>query len=186
MQKLKIGRRSKRNGPSARQAAEAADSGWATRGGRSAVWNSYGRDRLSFCYSTSRSRVPGLAKSAAGSAWNSHLVGLLNGLQQPKGMTMNISFNTVCLAAAVLAGSTALASAQSGSTDSRGNAIGSERIGNGVPIRDGAMHRGMQGTTGMSNNRRSEQDNPNGSPNTPPISREGPGGDPSRNNDAPK
>jgi hypothetical protein len=107
-------------------------------------------------------------------------------LQQLKGMTVNISFNTVCLAAAVLAGSTALASAQSGSTDSCGNAMGSERIGNGVPTRDGARHQGMQGTTGMSNNKRSEQDNPNGSPNTPPISREGPGGDPSRNNDAPK
>ena len=50
---------------------------------------------------------------------------------------------------------------------------------------NGAMRQGMQGTTGMST-KRSEQDNPNGSPNTPPISREGPGGDPSRNNDAPK
>jgi hypothetical protein len=50
---------------------------------------------------------------------------------------------------------------------------------------NGAMRQGIEGTTGIST-RRSEQDSPNGSPTTPPISREGPGGDPSKNNDAPK
>ena len=95
---------------------------------------------------------------------------------------MKISISRVFLVATVLAGSTALATAQGGSTDSRGNAMGSERVGNGASKTGGAMH---QGTTGM-NAKRSGQDSPNGSPNTPPTSKQGPGGDPSKNNDAPK
>ena len=56
----------------------------------------------------------------------------------------------------------------------------------GSTTSNSAMRQGAPGTTTGMSTRRSEQDNPNGSPNTPPISREGPGGDPSRNNDAPK
>ena len=99
---------------------------------------------------------------------------------------MKSSMSGVLLVAAVLAGSTAIASAQGGSTDSRGNAMGSERVGNGTQSNTGgAMHQGAQGTTGM-NAKRSEQDSPNGSPNAAPTSKQGPGGDPSKNNDAPK
>jgi hypothetical protein len=94
--------------------------------------------------------------------------------------------SSVLLVATVVAGSTAIASAQGGSTDSRGNAMGSEHIGNGATSKaGGAMHQGAQGTTGM-NAKRSEQDSPNGSPNAPPTSKQGPGGDASKNNDAPK
>jgi hypothetical protein len=99
---------------------------------------------------------------------------------------MKSSMSSVLLVAAVLAGSTAVASAQGGSTDSRGNAMGSERVGNGPTSKTGgAMHQGTHDTTGM-NTKRSEQESPNGSPNTPPTSKQGPGGDPSKNNDAPK
>jgi hypothetical protein len=93
---------------------------------------------------------------------------------------------TSCLVAAVLVGSFGLAAAQGGSTDPRGNAMGSERVGNSTPsATGGAMHQSAPGTTG-SNARRSEQESPNGSPNAPPTSKQGPGGDPSKNNDAPK
>ena len=93
---------------------------------------------------------------------------------------------TSCLVAAVVVGSCGLAVAQGGSTDARGNAMGSERVGNGAPgAPGGAMHQGAPGTTGSSV-RRSEQDSPNGSPNAAPTSKQGPGGDPSKNNDAPK
>jgi hypothetical protein len=99
---------------------------------------------------------------------------------------MKNSMSSVLLVAAVLTGSTAIASAQGGSTDSRGNAMGSERVGNSAKSETGgAMHQGAQGTTGM-NAKRSEQDSPNGSPSTAPTSKQGPGGDPSKNNDAPK
>jgi hypothetical protein len=99
---------------------------------------------------------------------------------------MKSSISRVFLVTALLAGSTALASAQGGSTDSRGNAMGSERVGNGATSKTGgSMHQGAQGTTGM-NAKRSGQDSPNGSPNTPPTAKQGPGGDPSKNNDAPK
>jgi hypothetical protein len=47
------------------------------------------------------------------------------------------------------------------------------------------MREAPQGTTGM-NVKHSEQDSPNGSPSAPPTSKQGPGGDPSKNNDAPK
>jgi hypothetical protein len=91
-----------------------------------------------------------------------------------------------CLVAAVVMGSCGFAAAQGGSTDSRGNAMGSERVGNGTPsAKGGAMHQSAPGTTGSSA-RRSGQDSPNGSPTTPPTSKQGPGGDPSKNNDAPK
>ena len=99
---------------------------------------------------------------------------------------MKSSTSIIFLVAAVLAGSTALASAQGGSTDSRGNAMGSEHVGNSATSKTGgAMHQGAQATTGV-NPKRSEQDSPNGSPNTAPTSKQGPGGDPSKNNDAAK
>jgi hypothetical protein len=100
---------------------------------------------------------------------------------------MKNSMCSVVLVAAVLTGSTAIASAQGGSTDSRGNAMASERVGNGPTDKTGgAMHQGgTQDTTGMST-KRSGQDSPNGSPNAAPTSKQGPGGDPSKNNDAPK
>ena len=88
-----------------------------------------------------------------------------------------------CLVAALAVGSCGFPAAQGGSTDSRGNAMGSERVGNGTPsAAGGAMqHQGTQGTTGM-NTKRSEQGSPNGSPNAAPTSKQGPGGDPSKNN----
>jgi hypothetical protein len=93
---------------------------------------------------------------------------------------------TSCVVAALVLGSCGFASAQGGSTDPRGNAMGSERVGNGAPsATGGAMHQGTPGTTGSSV-RRSEQGSPNGSPSAPPTSKQGPGGDPSKNNDAPK
>jgi hypothetical protein len=99
---------------------------------------------------------------------------------------MKNSVKVSCLVAALVAGSCGIAAAQGGSTDSRGNAMGSERVGNGTPkASSGAMHQGTTGTTGSST-RRSEQDSPNGSPGAPPTSKQGPGGDPSKNNDAPK
>jgi hypothetical protein len=95
---------------------------------------------------------------------------------------MKAKFVTACLVAAALAGSTAIASAQGGSTDRNGNANGSQNVGNGA-MKGGAMHNGTTGTTGMS---RTGQDSPNGSPGAPPTAKQGPGGDPSKNNDAPK
>ena len=44
---------------------------------------------------------------------------------------------TSCLVAAVVVGSYGLAAAQGGSTDARGNAMGSERVGNGAPSATG-------------------------------------------------
>jgi hypothetical protein len=90
---------------------------------------------------------------------------------------------TALLAAAIVAGTTGMGSAQ---TDSHGNSNGSEHVGNfdNVP-NGGAMSEGTVGTAGI-NTRRSEQDSPNGSPDTPPTSKEGPRGDPSRDEDAPK
>jgi hypothetical protein len=93
----------------------------------------------------------------------------------------------LALMAAALLGSAGVASAQGPGASGAAATIseGDVRPSTGNTTGNGAMRRGMQGTTGMST-RRSEQDNPNGSPTTAPISREGPGGDPSRNNDAPK
>jgi hypothetical protein len=97
---------------------------------------------------------------------------------------MQRNVKTACLVAALLFSGTAIASAQGGSTDARGNAVGSEHVGSAGGT-SGAMHQGTQSTTGMSN-RRSEQDSPNGSPNTPPTAKQGPSGDPSKDADAPK
>jgi hypothetical protein len=55
---------------------------------------------------------------------------------------MKINLRTTCLAAAVIISSTALASAQN-ATDSRGNANGSQHVGNGAGATGGAM----KGTT---------------------------------------
>jgi len=99
---------------------------------------------------------------------------------------MKGSVKVSCLAAALVVGSCGIAAAQGGSTDSRGNAMGSERVGNGAPkATGGAMLQSTPGTTGSSATR-SGQDSPNGSPGAPPTSKQGPGGDPSKNNDAPK
>ena len=88
--------------------------------------------------------------------------------------------------AAMLIGGTTLASAQGGSTDPRGNAVGSEHVGNGAAANSGgAMHSGAHATTGMSG-ARSGKDSPNGSPNAAPTAKQGPAGDPSRASDAPK
>jgi hypothetical protein len=96
---------------------------------------------------------------------------------------MQRNVRTACLIAAILFSSTAIASAQGGSTDAHGNATGSEHVGSaGGTTNAGAM---QQETTGM-NTRRSEQDSSNGSPNTPPTTKQGPVGDPSRDSDAPK
>ena len=95
---------------------------------------------------------------------------------------MKFKLTSVCIVAAALAGSTAIAAAQGGSTDRNGNAMGSQHVGNGAATTGGAMH---NGTTGMSRNGPS-QDSTNGSPSAPPTSKQGPGGDPSKNNDAPK
>ena len=101
---------------------------------------------------------------------------------------MQSSIKIACMAAALFAGSSTLALAQGGSTDSRGNAMGSEHVGNGAATTGGAMHNGSTvtgATTGMGGTR-SGNDSPNGSPNAAPTAKQGPGGDPSRNNDAPK
>jgi hypothetical protein len=84
---------------------------------------------------------------------------------------------TVCFVAAALTGSTAIASAQGGSTDRNGNANGSAHVGNG-----GMMNKG---TTGMSN-APAARDNPNGSPAAMPKAKAGPSGDASKDQDAPK
>jgi hypothetical protein len=93
----------------------------------------------------------------------------------------NSGLKTDCLTAMVVIGSTAIASAQGGSTDRNGNAVGSQHIGNGT---SGAMHNGAHATTGMNSD--AARDNPNGSPGSAPKAKEGPQGDPSRDNDAPK
>jgi hypothetical protein len=95
---------------------------------------------------------------------------------------MKFKLTSVCLVAVALAGSTTIAAAQGGSTDRNGNAIGSQHVGNGAASTGGAM---QKETTGMSRPG-SSQDSPNGSASAPPTSKQGPGGDPSKNNDAPK
>ena len=86
----------------------------------------------------------------------------------------------LCTTAALILGSTAIASAQGGMTDRNGASNGSERVGNGA-----AMHQ-PSGTVGTSNTVRSERDSPNGSPGAAPKAKAGPAGDPSKDNDAPK
>ena len=94
---------------------------------------------------------------------------------------MQFNRRTVYVAAAVIIGSTAVASAQ-GSTDRNGNAMGSQNVGQGKT--DGAM-KDNKATTGMSRTSPS-QNSPNGSPGAPPTAKQGPQGDPSKANDAPK
>lgn len=104
---------------------------------------------------------------------------------------MKAKFITACLVAAALAGSSAVASAQGGSTDRNGNAMGSEHVGNGARHM-GAKHMGsrhmsarhMKGTVGMSGH--TARDNPNGAPGAMPKAKAGPQGDSSKDNDAPK
>jgi len=94
---------------------------------------------------------------------------------------MQINLRTVCVAAAVSIGSTAIASAQ-GSTDRNGNAMGSQNVGQGTT--GGAM-KDNKATTGM-NRASPSQNDPNGSPSAPPTAKQGPQGDPSKANDTPK
>jgi hypothetical protein len=94
---------------------------------------------------------------------------------------MQVNLRTVCVAAAVIIGSTAIASAQ-GSADRNGNAMGSQNVGQGTT--GGAM-KDKGATTGMNRNSPS-QNSPNGSPGTPPTAKQGPQGDPSKANDTPK
>ena len=97
---------------------------------------------------------------------------------------MHINVRTVCLAAAVIASSTAIASAQGGMTDRNGNSMGSQHMGNGGATGD-AMRR-PSGTVGSANTTRSQRDAPNGSPGASPKAKAGPQGDPSKDEDAPK
>jgi hypothetical protein len=94
---------------------------------------------------------------------------------------MNFNLRTVCLAAAVVVGSTAIASAQGGQTDRSGNSMGSQHVGNG----GGAMQH-PSGTVGSSNTAKSQRDAPNGSPGGAPKAKAGPQGDPSKDEDLPK
>ena len=98
---------------------------------------------------------------------------------------MQLNLKTACLVAAVMASSTAIASAQGGSTGRNGNAIGSEHVGSAGGTTNGTMHNEKLGTTGMNRNG-GEQGSPNGSPNAAPTPKQGPQGGPSRDNDAPK
>lgn len=94
---------------------------------------------------------------------------------------MQINLRMVCVAAAVIVGSTVVASAQ-GSTDRNGNAMGSQNVGQGTT---GGAIKDPKATTGM-NRASPSQNNPNGSPSAPPTTKQGPQGDPSKANDAPK
>jgi hypothetical protein len=94
---------------------------------------------------------------------------------------MQRNLRTVCVAAAVFIGSTAVASAQ-GSTDRNGNAMGSERVGQG---KAGGAMQDDRATTGVNRTGPSKAD-PNGSPSAPPTTKQGPQGDPSKANDTPK
>jgi len=86
----------------------------------------------------------------------------------------------LCAAAALILGSTAIASAQGGRTDRNGASNGSQHVGNGAATQQ------PSGTVGTSNTVRSERDSPNGSPGGTPKAKAGPSGDPSKDNDAPK
>jgi hypothetical protein len=97
-----------------------------------------------------------------------------------------IKLRTACLAGMMLVASTALVSAQGGSTDRNGNAMGSEHVGNGGGAMGGPMSGPATGTTGM-NTERSRRDNPNGSPGTAPKAHGGPAaGDASEKEAAPR
>jgi len=100
---------------------------------------------------------------------------------------MRINFRTAFLAATLIVGGTALASAQGGMMDRKGNSMGSQHIGNGGSRAAGVgeMQR-PSGTVGSSNTIRSERDAPNGTAGTPPKAKAGPQGDPSKDGDAPR
>ena len=83
-----------------------------------------------------------------------------------------IKLRTACFVATMIVVTTTFASAQGGSTDRNGNAIGSEHVGNGGGTM-GGMSGPATGTTGM-NTRRSQRDSPNGSPGAPPKAHGGP------------
>jgi hypothetical protein len=94
---------------------------------------------------------------------------------------MRFNFPTACLAAAVVIGLPAIASAQGGSTDRNSNAAGSRHVSSGAI---GAMRNGAHWITGM--NSGSQRGGPNGLRNVAPTAKQGPQGDPSKDNDAPK
>lgn len=95
---------------------------------------------------------------------------------------MSSHFKAICVAATMIIGSTAMASAQN-ATDSRGNAMGSERVGTGGGAAGGAaMQAPAGGTMGMSTGQ-AARDNPNGTAGAPPKSHTGPQGDPSKSED---
>ena len=103
------------------------------------------------------------------------MLGTFKALQQPRKQ----SRLTVYVAAAVNIGSTAAASAQGGSTDRNGNAMGSQQIPQATT--GGATHDNSRATTGMT--RPPSQHDPNGSRARLPA-KQGPQGD--QTNDAPK
>ena len=95
------------------------------------------------------------------------------------------TLRTACLVATMVVATTTFASAQGGNTDRNGNAIGSERVGNGGGSM-GRMSGPATGTTGM-NTRRSQRDSPNGSPGAAPKAHGGPAhGDSSQKESAPR
>jgi len=96
---------------------------------------------------------------------------------------MRFNARTVYLAAALLASSTVIASAQN-ATDSKGNAVGSEHVGSGGGTTTGTMHERSPATTGMSSG--PERGSPNGSPSAPPKATTGPQGDPSKTESGPR
>src|ERR1700744_1379572 len=100
-------------------------------------------------------------------------------MRKHRGDTMRTKL-ILCAAAALILGSTAIASAQGGRTDRNGASNGSQHVGNGAATQQ------PSGTVGTSNTVRSERDSPNGSPGGAPEAKAGPSGDPSKDNDAPK
>jgi hypothetical protein len=96
---------------------------------------------------------------------------------------MKINLKSLGLATAMVLSATAIASAQGGSTDRNGNAVGSAGVSStGAPAHGGGMERSTVGRASSG----ASSDSPNGSPSAPPTAKEGPAGDPSRDNDAPK
>jgi hypothetical protein len=89
---------------------------------------------------------------------------------------MGFNFPTTCLVAAVVIGIPAIASAQSVSTDRNGYAMGSRHVSSGII---GAMRNGAHVPTGMYSG--SQRTGPNGS-----MAKQGPQGDPTKDNDARK
>ena len=95
------------------------------------------------------------------------------------------TLRTACLVATMVIATTMFASAQGGSTDRNGNAIGSQHEGNGGGT-VGGMSGPAPGTTGM-NTQRSQRDSPNGSPGAAPKAHGGPAhGDSSQKESGPR